>query len=264
MLAALAPARRRLVLAVLGLLVAVSATVVVAVLVRREAPVVPVAQDEPGPVLLVPGYGGSTAGLEVLAAALRDQGREATQVTPVGDGTGDLRAQARGLDRAAQAALDAGATSVDVVGYSAGGVVARLWVDEQGGDALARRVVSLASPQHGTDLAGLASDLAPGSCPVACRQLAPNSDLLRALNAGDETAAGPRWIALWTTDDKTVVPPSSGSLDGALELPLQDLCPGLVLAHGDVPRSATVAALVSVVLAGPEAVLPGREVCAAG
>lgn len=262
MLDHLAPARRRLVLGVAGLLVLATVAVMVAVLVGRDPPVTPVAQDDPGPVLLVPGYGGSTAGLEVLAAALRDQGRETTVVPAEGAGTGDLRDQARGLDRAARAALDAGATSVDVVGYSAGGVVARLWVDELGGDAVARRVVSLASPQHGTDLAGLASDLAPDSCPVACRQLAPDSDLLRGLNAGDETADGPRWVALWTTDDQTVVPPESGALEGALELPIQDVCPGLVLAHGDVPHSATVAALVTAVLAGPEPALPGSEVCA--
>ena len=263
MLDHLAPARRRLVLGVVVLLVVATVGVVAVALLGRDPPVTPVAQDDPGPVLLVPGYGGSTAGLEVLAAALRSQGREATVVPPEGTGTGDLRAQARGLDRAARAALDGGATSVDVVGYSAGGVVARLWVDELGGDSVARRVVSLASPQHGTDLAGLASDLAPDSCPVACRQLAPDSDLLRELNAGDETADGPRWVALWTTDDKTVVPPASGSLEGALEMPIQGLCPGLVLAHGDVPRSATVAALLEAVLAGPEPVSPGSDVCAA-
>jgi len=259
----LAPARRRLVLGVVGLLVVATVGVVAVALLQRDPPVTSLAQDDPGPVLLVPGYGGSTAGLEVLAAALRDQGREVSVVPPVGTGTGDLRAQARGLDRAARAALDDGAASVDVVGYSAGGVVARLWVSELGGDAVARRVVSLASPQHGTDLAGLASDLAPDSCPVACRQLAPDSDLLRELNAGDETADGPRWVALWTTDDQTVVPADSGALEGALEVPLQDLCPGLVLAHGEVPRSPTVAALVTALLAGPEPERPGREVCAA-
>ena len=148
-------------------------------------------QETQGPVLLVPGYGGGTA-VEVLADALRVHGREVTVVDLPGDNTGDLDQQARELEKAAILALDrAGAPSVDVVGYSAGGVVARLWVREHGGARLARRVVTIGSPHHGTDLAGLGGDVAPDSCPEACRQLEPDSELLRKLNAGDETPEGP-------------------------------------------------------------------------
>ena len=111
-----------------------------------------------------------------------------------------------------------GADSVDVVGYSAGGVVARLWVADLGGDAAARRVVTLASPHHGTDLAAVAVGLGPTACPVACQQLAPDSDLLRELNAGDETPTGPPGWRSGPSDDKTVVPPDSGALDGAITL----------------------------------------------
>ena len=99
-----------------------------------------------------------------------------------------------------------------MVGYSAGGIVARLWVADLGGDALARRVVTLGSPNHGTDLAALAGGLGSTACPEACQQLAPDSALLAGLNAGDETPAGPVWVALWTEDDKTVVPPDWGPL----------------------------------------------------
>ena len=71
--------------------------------------------------------------------------------------TGDLDAQAEVLGAAARTALArAHATSVDVIGYSAGGVVARLWVRDHGGKSLARRVITLGSPHHGTDVASLA------------------------------------------------------------------------------------------------------------
>ena len=106
-------------------------------------------------MLLVPGYGGSTTSLEVLAARLRAAGREAVVVPLPGDGTEDLTCDVPPLvAAAAQAALAGGAPSVDVVGYSAGGVVARLW-EAAGGAAVTRRVVTLGSPHHGTSVAGL-------------------------------------------------------------------------------------------------------------
>lgn len=261
MLDSLAPARRRLVIAASVLVAVALAATAASVVIGSEDPVRPVAQGERGPVLLVPGYGGSTAALEELAAALGAGGRQTTIVPAPGDGTGDLREHAAALAEAASAAIDGGAPSVDVVGYSAGGVVVRYWVAELGGDAQARRVVSLASPQHGTDLAALAGDLAGGSCRAACRQLAPDSDLLRGLNAGDETPAGPRWVAIWTEDDATVVPPSSGRLDGALSYSAQSVCAGLEVDHADVPREPAVQRMTAAALGAAAPSPPVDTVC---
>jgi triacylglycerol lipase len=261
MLARLSPARRRFALGVAALVVLGAVAAVVAFVVTRPDEVRPVAQDTPGPVLLVPGYGGSTTGLEVLAGSLRDAGRTVVVVRPPGDGTGDLRDQAANLGRAAeQAAEAAGTGSVDVVGYSAGGVVARVWVADLGGDALARRVVTLGTPNHGTDLATLASGLGT-ACPPACQQLATDSDLLRELNAGDETPRGPRWVALWTDDDKTVVPPTSGSLEGALDFSVQSVCSGLTVAHGELPRTPQVIAIVAAQLQPDAPAVPDSALC---
>lgn len=240
--------------------VAIAAGGALALLVRAPA-VVPADQARLGPVLLVPGYGGSTSGLAELAASLEDEGRETVIVPSPGNGTGDLRGHARALSDIATAAIDEGSPSVDVVGYSAGGVVARYWAAELGGDAQARRVVSLASPQHGADLAAVASELAPDACPQACRQLAPESDLLRRLNAGDETPDGPRWVAIWTEDDATVTPPSSGTLEGALSYSVQSVCPGLKVSHGDVPRVEQVQAMTLVALSATALVAPTDDVC---
>ncbi len=211
-----------------------------------------VAQDQPGPVLLVPGYGGGTGALEVLAGRLRASGRAAAVVPLPGDGTGDLREAAQALDAAVTAQLSDGAPSVDVVGYSAGGVTARYWVRELGGAAKARRVVTLGSPHHGTKVAALGATFAAGACPVACRQLVPGSDLLDALNQGDETPAGPQWLALWTDQDQTVTPPASARLDGAVDVVLQQVCPGITVTHADLPRAPLVAGIVLQALAvGP-------------
>jgi triacylglycerol esterase/lipase EstA (alpha/beta hydrolase family) len=262
-LAALSPQRRRLVVAVAALCVGVCLTALVAVVASRDARPAPVAQDRPGPVLLVPGYGGSTSALQVLAERLRDAGRTAVVVTLPGDGTGDLRTSAAVVGDAAASALAAGAPSVDVVGFSAGGVTARWWVAKEGGDALARRVVTLGSPHHGTQLAGLGARLGLPGCPPACRQLAPDSDLLRTLNSGDETPTGPRWTSVWTDQDEVVTPPDSARLDGATTVVVQRVCPGTALTHGDLPRSPLVAAVVLEALdVGPGRTTYGPDDCA--
>ena len=264
MLDALPPARRRFVIALGAVVLLAVAAVGVAAWLQREPATEPVSQDSPGPVLLVPGYGGSTTSLEVLAEALDRAGRDAVVVRLAGDGRGDLDEQAEVLDEAAEDALDrTGAGSVDVVGFSAGGVTARLWVRDHGGGSVARRVVTLGSPHHGTDLAALAGSLAPDSCPVACRQLAPGSDLLNGLNAGDETPEGPRWASIWTTDDQTVVPASSAELEGALGFTIQSVCPGIVVSHGDLPRTPAVMAAAIAQLGADDPAVPGTEVCTA-
>jgi triacylglycerol lipase len=258
-LEALSPQRRRLVL-VVGALVLVLVVVITAVgALRNVAAGESVPQDQPGPVLLVPGYGGEVAALTPLVSVLESAGRKAIVVPAIAAGTGDLRAQAEQLATVAARERDAaGAPSVDVIGYSAGGVVARLWVRDFGGAAVARRVVSLGSPQHGTTQAALGRDLA-GGCPVACEQLVPDSDLLRALNAGDETPDGPAWISLWSTLDVVVTPPDSAVLEGALNVAIQDVCPNSRANHGDLPGDPVVAATLASVL-GPGPPLPLQDV----
>jgi triacylglycerol esterase/lipase EstA (alpha/beta hydrolase family) len=261
-LAGLSPARRRLVLAVGTFVIALC--VLAAVLVSRagEPAVAPVSQDRPGPVLLVPGYGGSTASLQALADRLIGSGRDATVVSLPGTGTGDLADAAGALGKAVDAALSrTGAESVDVVGYSAGGVAARLWVADGGAD-VARRVVTLGSPHHGTSLADLAGDLAAGQCPLGCIQLGVDSDLLSRLNAGDETPDGPTWVSIWTTQDRTVTPPDSARLEGALNLPVQSVCAQARIGHGDLPRDPLVQAMVLAQLAPGEPVPLDADDCA--
>ena len=248
MLDSLSPQRRRLVVvtaALVGLLiVALAATVIVRATARS---VDPVPQGQPGPVLLVPGYGGRLESLDPLAAALRAAGREVVVVERLGDGTGDLRAEAEHLrDVAEQAVEESRVPSVDVVGYSAGGVVARLWVRDYGGAGLARRVLTLGSPHHGTSQAAMGRELA-GGCPTACEQLVPDSDLLRRLNAGDETPDGPLWATVRTTGDQVVTPVDSAALEGAVNILVQDVCPGATASHGELPsHPVTEAALTSV------------------
>ncbi len=250
--------RRRLLLAGLAAVVLVAAVLVgVRLVAARTPPVDPTsrpAQDALGPVLLVPGYGGSTASLAPLADRVRATGRPATVVALPGEGTGDLAAQVAVLDGAVDAARRAGAPSVDLVGYSAGGVVAGLWVARDGGAARARRIVTLGSPLSGTTLAGTAGAFVPDACPLACRQLAPGSAEITELSRARVGTQLP-WLSIWTDDDRTVTPPDSARLPGALDVPLQSVCPADRVGHGQLPSDPAVTAMVLRAL-GPDPLTP--------
>ena len=250
MLDALSPQRRRLVVVCITLGMLAVLGIAGTVFLRSIRPQ-PVDQGRPGPVLLVAGYGGRVTSLDPLVRDLRAIGRMAIVVEPVGGNTGDLQLEAEHLGRMVDQVLDdTGAGSVDVVGYSAGGVIARLWVKEHGGVSRARRVLTVGSPQHGTSQAALGLELA-GGCAAACEQLVPDSDLLRRLNAGDETPDGPLWVTVRTNFDQVVTPVDSAALAGALNLVVQDVCPRSMAAHGDLPSNPVVReALITVLGAG--------------
>jgi triacylglycerol lipase len=219
------------------------------------------AGDGPGDVLLIPGYGGSTGSLDVLAGRIRATGRIATVVHLAGDGTGDLQVQANVLNGYVNQALSSGSGPVTLIGYSAGGVVAWLWDVDYDGAAKAREVITLGAPLHGSSLASLGEAFVPGECPQACEQLVTGSALLTGL-AGSP-AARPPWLSLWTTDDQVVQPPDSARLPGAINVPLQSICPGVSIQHGQLPDNPLVIGIVLRALASAQLSAPSQADCRA-
>ena len=200
-------------------------------------------QDVAGPVLLVTGYGGSVVSLQGLAGRLRNAGRDVTVVDLPDRGQGDLGAQADVLGSAVDAVLArTGAEAVDVVGYSAGGVVARLWATEHAGAGQVRRLVMLGSPLHGTDVARLGT-LVSGTCPLACQQLAPDSAVLSRLDA-EPLPAGALALSLWTASDEVVQPPTSSVEEDAPSPSVQSICPSSTVNHGGLPTDRVAQSIV--------------------
>jgi triacylglycerol lipase len=241
----LSPRRRALVIGIVLIVAAGAVAAVVAAIGGSSATAVAgyPPQDKPGPVLLVPGYGGQVSSLFPLAARIRATGRQATVISLPGNGTGDLNADASVLDTAVDQALRGGAPSVDVIGYSAGGVVVLLWARHDDGSGKARRIVTLGSPFHGAQIAAAGEAFVPGACPIACQQLVPGSQLLAGIN-DTPVPSRPRWLSLWTTDDQTVVPPTSANLAGAINVPIQSVCPAEQISHGQLPSNPVVTRIV--------------------
>lgn len=200
------------------------------------------AATEP-PVLLLPGFGGSTSDLALIAAALEEDGRE-VRLVELDEDWPDFDTQAQRLDDAV-----GDADEVDVVGFSAGGLVARLWALQD--PDVARRVVTVATPNHGT-----APEVLGPECTGGCASLLAGSPLVTELNT-DESPAGVEWATIWSETDGVVVPPTSAQLEGALDVRVQDVCPGLTPNHLEM-LSAPVPAMVVAVLAGSA---PDESVC---
>ena len=97
LLASLSP-RRKAFVGGLALLAVVAGSTAAALALLSRAGAAPSAaypaQNRPGPVILVPGYGGSTRALSVLASRIRVTGRAAIVVPLPGNGTGSLIADA--------------------------------------------------------------------------------------------------------------------------------------------------------------------------
>jgi pimeloyl-ACP methyl ester carboxylesterase len=198
-------------------------------------------------VILIPGYGGGADGLSGLAGYLRDSGREVL-IADIGDGRGDLRAYGAQVSQLARDLVAGGAPAVDLVGYSAGGLIARAAVEAD--PTVIARVATVGSPHQGTAIAGLGAMLADASsCPLACRQLAPESEFLETLRQPGDAG---RWLSAYSADDEVVRPADSSALDGAANVEVTSACTTGALDHGAIVRSAATWQVVAGFLATGE------------
>jgi triacylglycerol lipase len=233
---------RRMFLVVVTTVLLVAGSVVTGAVVREWG--VPPAADplDKGAVVLIPGYGGARDALTGLAFRLRIVGRPAVVMALPADGTGDLRAQAAMIDGTVRDLLRHGVTSVDLVGYSSGGVAAWQYLQTGRTAPAVRRVVTLGSPLRGTQIAAAGTALTPEVCEQACRQLVPGSALLTGLAALPRPAIP--WLSIWTETDGVVLPSASSALPGVAAIRLQSICPSARTPHASLPGSRLVMGLV--------------------
>jgi triacylglycerol esterase/lipase EstA (alpha/beta hydrolase family) len=211
------------------------------------------------PVLVVPGYNGTPASVAPLARRIRRDGRPVEALALPERGRGDIVASARVL---ADAVAATGAGAVDLVGFSAGGVVVRAYLDELDEPGRVRRVVLLGAPNHGAEVAEVAAGVDPSLCTGACAQLTPGSSLLAELNAGDETPYPAVYTNVWTELDSVVTPATSALLEGANNVSVQRVCPGASVDHWGLVTDPLSLGLVVEALRG-EIARAGPPSCAA-
>jgi triacylglycerol esterase/lipase EstA (alpha/beta hydrolase family) len=125
-----------------------------------------------------------------------------------------------------------GASKVDIVGHSQGGMMPRYYLKYLGGSSKVDTLVGLAPSNHGTTVEGLSRLpgvpflLAAGMGPSVKDQMY-GSDFLTDLNAGGDTVPGVRYTVIATRYDDVVTPYTSAFLSGpeVTNIDLQQQCP---------------------------------------
>jgi triacylglycerol lipase len=156
------------------------------------------------PVVLVHGFTGSPSSMATLKANFEAQGRQAFSI--------DYNTE-NNVTNASQLATfisnvkaQTGASKVDLVVHSMGGLSSRYYLKNLGGTAHVAEFVSLGSPHYGV----LSACLLPTSFGG---QMCTWSSFLSSLNSGDDTPGSVFYTTIYSTGDSTV-PNSSSRLDG--------------------------------------------------
>jgi triacylglycerol esterase/lipase EstA (alpha/beta hydrolase family) len=190
----------------------------------------------PRPVVLVPGLTGSMArdwqaatpllanhGYCVFAYDFSSQGDEA--IEPAAAGLASF------VNRVSSAT---GASTVDLVSHSEGGVIARYYLEFLGGATKTHDLVQISPLNHGTTLFGIATLLeqtpgaasAIGSLCSPCAEQGAGSSFMRKLNDKGDTVAGVDYTVIATRYDEIITPYQSQFLTGSdvTNILLQDQC----------------------------------------
>jgi len=197
----------------------------------------------PFPVVLVHGpFGNMTNSWQALSPLLANNGYTVfaltyglTEGTQFG-GRAPVAESAKELSTFVDRVLTAtGATKVDLVGHSLGGLIPRYYLKMLGGSAKVRSLVGLAPVNHGTTVDGLVSlakmlglDTTALTLPdcASCGELIAGSAFLAALDTGGDTVAGVAYTVIATRFDELVTPYQSAFLTGpdVSNITLQDKC----------------------------------------
>jgi pimeloyl-ACP methyl ester carboxylesterase len=201
----------------------------------------------PFPVVLVHGtLENEGSNWVTLAPLLADHGYCVYALNYGNSGAGDIPTSARQLSRFVNLVLaETGASRVDIVGHSQGGMMPNYYIKFLGGASKVHTLIGLAPSNHGTTVDGL-TDLftIPGIRQIfsrvldllglpALEQQTVGSAFETHLFAGGDTVPGPRYVVIETTHDEVVTPYTNAFLNGpnVTNITIQNQCPSDVTGH---------------------------------
>jgi triacylglycerol lipase len=163
------------------------------------------------PVVFVHGFTGSASNWTTAEAVFEADGYSSGDLFAYQyDWTQSNKTSAAGLaGYVKQVLAQTGASQVDIVNHSMGGLVSDWYVKELGGQPFVRHLASIAGANHGTTAAG--------ECLVdqSCVEMYPGSSFLTTLNSGDETPGNTAYATWYSPCDGVINPYTSTELSGA-------------------------------------------------
>jgi pimeloyl-ACP methyl ester carboxylesterase len=159
------------------------------------------------PVVLLHGFIDNRSVFVLLRRNLAQHGRNRVESLNYSPLTCDIRTAAELLGQHIEEICErTGSSSVDVVGHSLGGLIARYYVQRLGGDERVRTLVTLGTPHAGTRVAPLAN-----AHPIV-RQMRPGSELIEELS-GPAPGCRTRFISFWSDLDHLMDPLESACIE---------------------------------------------------
>lgn len=162
------------------------------------------------PILFVHGWNGSAANWNTMISRFQANGWAANELyswTYTSSQSNATTAQEI-KTRVDNILAATGATRVDIVTHSMGGLSSRYYAKNLGGAAKIDAWVSLGGPNHGTTSANTCFQ-------TSCVEMRIGSTFLTQLNSGDETPGTPRYATWWSTCDEIINPDDTVLLSGA-------------------------------------------------
>ncbi|MFG2613949.1 esterase/lipase family protein [Streptomyces anulatus] len=163
------------------------------------------------------------------APALRDAGFDVCGVELPKRSMGDVQESSEYVVHAIGKIHTMTGREVDVMGHSQGNMEIR-WALKwwPGLQSQVDDAVLLANPGHGIGAGNL---FCVTPCAPALHQFSVGSDLLTAVNVGDETPGPVSYTNLYSLTDEVIVPVTTAPVSGAKNISLQSVCPGRIVTH---------------------------------
>jgi len=169
------------------------------------------------PVLLIHGFACNHSVWREWLGRLEADGFGPVRVIDLEPPFADIEHHAAHVERELRALFqDSGDIPVSIIGHSMGGLVARAALRRIGPEIIGR-IVTLATPHHGTALARLFPN------ERLLLQMVPNSRWLNQLNAEQEAGCAVPITSIYSLEDNLVVPARSAVLEHAHPIELRGI-----------------------------------------
>ena len=194
----------------LRITVALIASIATGLGLAVAGPASPALAAERNPIVFVHGYWGDDWNWSVMVDRFRSAGWSDDElfVWDYNTAQSNVTTAHQLRDYIDDVLAQTGASKVDVVTHSMGGLSSRYYLKFLGGTAHVEAWVSLGGPNHGTTAAYLCWD-------PSCSEMRPGSAFLTELNAGDESPGDVRYGTVWSSCDEIINPDESTIISGA-------------------------------------------------